>query len=80
MGTQQSGLLNLKIADLVKDNQVLNTARYYANEVLKKDPELLSEQHAVIRNTYSEIATTTTTIIRIRSSAVPFLRKEFLKQ
>ena len=30
-------------------------------------------------NTYSEIATTTTTI-RIRSSAVLLLRKEFLKQ
>ena len=30
MGTQQSGLLNLKIADIVKDNDVLKTARYYA--------------------------------------------------
>ncbi len=55
MGTQQSGLLNLKIADIVKDNDVLKTARYYALQTLKKDPELSSEENTVIRKIYAEI-------------------------
>ncbi len=40
MGTQQSGLLNLKIADIVKDNEVLKTARFYAQQMLRADPSL----------------------------------------
>ena len=55
MGTQQSGLLNLKIADIVKDNDVLKTARYYAIQTLNKDPDLSSEENKVIRKIYSEI-------------------------
>ena len=55
MDTQQSGLLNLKIADIVKDNDVLKTARYYAIQTLNKDPELSSEENRVIRKIYSEI-------------------------
>lgn len=38
MGTQQSGVLDLKIADLVKDNQLLKTARSYAQHIVKNDP------------------------------------------
>ena len=55
MGTQQSGLLNLKIADIVKDNDVLKTARYYAQMILKDDPELVSPKNSVIRKEYTEI-------------------------
>ena len=33
MGTQQSGVLNLKIADIVQDSQVLYTARKAAIQV-----------------------------------------------
>jgi len=36
MGTQQSGVLNLKIADIVKDNDILKTARYHAIQLLKR--------------------------------------------
>jgi len=32
MGTQQSGVLELKIADLLKDQELLKTARYYAKK------------------------------------------------
>ena len=39
-GTQQSGVLNLKIADLIKDGQLLFLARNIAIEVLKEDPDL----------------------------------------
>lgn len=39
-GTQQSGILNLKIADLSKDGKILQTARELAKRILEKDAEL----------------------------------------
>ncbi len=39
-GTQQSGLLDLNIADLAKDQQILTMARNEAVEVLKEDANL----------------------------------------
>ena len=55
MGTQQSGVLNLKIADIVKDNEILKTARYYALQILKQDPDLQEEENKVIRYTYNQL-------------------------
>lgn len=40
MGTQQSGILNFKVANLAKDQKILHSARYIAEEILKKDPDL----------------------------------------
>ena len=40
MGTQQSGLLNLKMADIVKDNNILKEARHQAMSILRADPDL----------------------------------------
>ena len=40
-GTQQSGILDLKIADLVKDEKILKFAREKAIELLELDPHLL---------------------------------------
>ena len=48
MGTQQSGVLELKIADLVKDNQILKIARSYAHHVIKADPNFKLEEHHMI--------------------------------
>lgn len=56
MGTQQSGILNLRIADIVKDTDILHTARYYALRVLKEDPSLKMDKNRPLRSTYSEIA------------------------
>ena len=56
MGTQQSGVLNLKIADIVKDNDILKLARSYALQVLKEDPNLTLEKNKVIRYTYAQLA------------------------
>jgi ATP-dependent DNA helicase RecG len=56
MGTQQSGVLNLKIADIVKDNQILKSARFYAMKLLKDDPNLEEEDHIIVRYTYNLIA------------------------
>lgn len=39
-GTQQSGILNLKIADLSRDGKILQTARELAARILDKDPTL----------------------------------------
>ncbi|MUP46345.1 ATP-dependent DNA helicase RecG [Gramella sp. BOM4] len=55
MGTQQSGVLNLKIADIVKDNSILSTARHYASQLLKKDPNLELEQNRSIKNAYARL-------------------------
>jgi len=48
-GTQQSGLLNLNIADLAKDGQILQLARNEAVDVLKKDPKFARSYHGVAR-------------------------------
>ncbi|MDT0642958.1 ATP-dependent DNA helicase RecG [Zunongwangia sp. F363] len=55
MGTQQSGVLNLKIADIVKDNEILKAARYHAMQVLKEDPDLALEKNKVLKYTYSQV-------------------------
>lgn len=55
MGTQQSGILNLKIADLVKDNQILKTARAYALQLLKDDPRMEKTENRPILYTYTKI-------------------------
>ena len=55
MGTQQSGVLNLKIADIVKDNDILKTARYHAIQLLKNDPALKRPENLTIRHTYAQL-------------------------
>jgi len=49
MGTQQSGALDLLIADLAKDGQLIQQARETAIEILDKDPDLSKEENKVIR-------------------------------
>ncbi len=49
MGTQQSGSLDLLIADLSKDGKILQQARDIANEILNSDPDLLKSENAVIK-------------------------------
>lgn len=49
MGTQQSGILNFKLADLAKDQNILNSARYMAENILKEDPNLSLEKNKNIR-------------------------------
>ncbi|TJY36022.1 ATP-dependent DNA helicase RecG [Pontimicrobium aquaticum] len=56
MGTQQSGVLNLKIADIVKDKDILQQARFYAKRVLSQDPTLSSTDNKVILNTYKQLS------------------------
>ncbi len=53
-------MLNLKIADIVKDNQILKTARYHAIQLLKEDPRLEKAENAPILNAYSKMMANTT--------------------
>jgi len=52
MGTQQSGVLQLKIADIVKDAALLKKAREVAVTVLKSDPSLDSIENKPILLAY----------------------------
>ena len=55
MGTQQSGVLNLKIADIIKDTDILQLARHHAKSILKIDPSLALSEHQVFLNTYKQL-------------------------
>lgn len=48
MGTQQSGTLNFKIADLITDQSLLELARNASASVLANDPHLQLPQHTVL--------------------------------
>jgi ATP-dependent DNA helicase RecG len=49
LGTQQSGVLDLLIADLGKDGKILQQAREKAIEILNDDPDLVKTENQVIR-------------------------------
>lgn len=55
MGTQQSGVLNLQIADIVRDKDVLSLARHHALKILKEDAPLEKQEHAALRAVYIEL-------------------------
>ena len=56
MGTQQSGILNLRIADIIKDQDILQHARYHAKQLLAEDPSLGHPDNAVILETYRQMS------------------------
>lgn len=49
MGTQQSGILDLKIADIIKDDKIMKLARDAANDLIAKDADLSLEENQSIR-------------------------------
>lgn len=53
MGTQQSGDLQLKLADLATDSKILLFARNTALDILDEDPQLQMEKHILVRQ-YAE--------------------------
>jgi ATP-dependent DNA helicase RecG len=55
MGTQQSGVLNLQIADLVRDRDTLALARNYALKLLKEDAGMQKPEHAALRAIFIEM-------------------------
>jgi ATP-dependent DNA helicase RecG len=49
-GTQQSGLMNFKIANLATDQKYIQAARYTAIDIIREDPNLLKPEHQLLRN------------------------------
>ncbi len=65
MGTQQSGALDLLIADLSKDGLLLQQARDQATWILEKDPDLQLPQHHVIKTQIESLRKTVVNWSRI---------------
>jgi ATP-dependent DNA helicase RecG len=53
-GTQQSGVLDLKLADLALDQQLLAEARKTVIEVLENDPDLINEENLILRKYFEK--------------------------
>ena len=55
MGKQQSGVLNLQIADLVRDKDILILARNHAIKLLKEDAPMEKPEHTSLRAVFIEM-------------------------
>ena len=55
MGTQQSGILQFKIADLIQDQALLKAARDQALRILKEDASLKDADHQCIKRMLSAL-------------------------
>lgn len=49
-GTRQSGMLNFKLASIVNDRDLLDMAKYYAEDLLKNDEDLTDEKNLPLKN------------------------------
>ncbi len=54
-GTQQSGVVDLKIASIVTDSKIMQTARHFALEILDKDPSLSLTEHKATKDHLDQI-------------------------
>ena len=50
MGTKQSGIINFKIADLIKDNKILVRAREEVKSLLEEDYDQSKPKNILIKN------------------------------
>lgn len=48
-GTKQSGMLNFKLASIVNDKDLLDTSKYYAEQVLSDDENLIKPENADLK-------------------------------
>ncbi|MBA4444615.1 ATP-dependent DNA helicase RecG, partial [Cylindrospermopsis raciborskii CS-506_C] len=49
-GTRQSGMLDFKLASIVKDKPLLEAASYICRELLEQDPDLSSAENLRLKN------------------------------
>ncbi|NBR15263.1 MAG: ATP-dependent DNA helicase RecG, partial [Crocinitomicaceae bacterium] len=49
MGTQQSGVLDLKISNLARDGQIVTLAREAAKKLLEEDPQFILPEHQSLK-------------------------------
>ena len=55
MGTQQSGILKFKIADLIQDQALLKAAREQALRIVTQDPMMKDADHQCIKRTLTSL-------------------------
>jgi ATP-dependent DNA helicase RecG len=55
LGTQQSGVLDLKVADISKDQQLVVYSRSIATKLLEEDADIKKEENYPIRRRISKI-------------------------
>jgi ATP-dependent DNA helicase RecG len=55
MGTQQSGVLDLKIADLARDGQIVTIARDAARNLIQEDADFSMPKHRKLKESVQEI-------------------------
>ena len=54
LGTQQSGLLNLKIANIITDKEILESARHDAEKIISSDQKLIKIENKLIKEEYNK--------------------------
>ena len=54
LGTQQSGLLNLKIANIITDKEILESARHDAEKIISNDQKLIKIENKLIKEGYNK--------------------------
>ncbi len=64
-GTQQSGVLDLRIADIVKDERILRNARADALAILENDPKLQLKENYLLSKFYAKTKAARTNWARI---------------
>jgi len=57
LGTQQSGIIDLKIADLSTDANLVSIARKEARKIIEDDPNIEQQQYAMVRKIITNILT-----------------------
>ena len=55
MGTQQSGIVPLKIASLIEDKAMISTIREYVKRVLSTDKDISKSKNRIILETYKHL-------------------------
>jgi ATP-dependent DNA helicase RecG len=65
MGTQQSGVMDLLVADLVQDGKILQAAREEAQQIIDNDPKLTLDKHRVIKSHIASLKKSVTNWSRI---------------
>jgi ATP-dependent DNA helicase RecG len=48
-GTKQSGTLNFRLADIVKDRPILDAAKKMAEEIIENDPDLEAAENLQLK-------------------------------
>ena len=54
LGTQQSGLLNLKIANIITDKEILESAREDVKKIISIDSKLIKIENKLIKEEYDK--------------------------